>query len=264
MIVYFAGAAGYLDRSRLLTAILVSFAYKEDFNSLVDRLGSQVTHLFVDSGAFTAATKGKAVDLASYAAWVRDVDAACRKAGCAFEYANLDVMGDQDGTRRNQRALERRGLSPMPIVTYGADDRAVSAVVKEYGRIALGGLVPHATRRREIAAWFDRVYHHVYAQWGRTGQMPRLHWFGFVNEWAATRWPVWSADSRAWLYFERRGPYFAHELDMTKNGGWRVTNTAEMTGRLNKVFTGDKIRKARAVERHVSEVWRRRGIVWAK
>src|SRR5689334_21088468 len=112
---YFAGSKP--SRSILeevgATKILVSYL---DFQKGEVETLKETEEVFLDSGAFGAWSKGRVIDIQEYIAYLNHKD--------RFRvYANLDVIGDPEKTLENQKLMEAAGLSPLPTVHYGADDK---------------------------------------------------------------------------------------------------------------------------------------------
>jgi len=170
-------------------------------------------------------------------------------------------MGDQQGTWANQRWLERHGMRPLPIITYGAEASDIRRTVENYSYFALGGLVPHARGRVKLTAWFDKVYRSVYDYWARSATMTRVHWFGFISEWAGLRWPVYSADSRAWMFVERRGA-FQHRAFEGRPGKYLAEAHRGRGRELARVAAHEDIARMRDIGRTVTSVWQNRGVKW--
>lgn len=115
--------------------ILFSYAFRKSFDLqwLADH-----THRFnivVDSGAFTAHSLGRPIVLADYLAWLRDLP-------FKPEFAiQLDIIGDADASLRNYLAALDAGVMTVPVITSGASEEQVAAVLAlEPERICIGGV----------------------------------------------------------------------------------------------------------------------------
>lgn len=132
--------------------VLLSYAYHRDtdLGAIRDALGPDAV-LVVDSGAFTAYTKGRVIDLNDYARF-------CEQWADVIDYAvTLDVIGDHEGTRRNTDALHERGIGVVPVFTMGTPLNELDRLAKEGHRLVyVGGLVP-LTRQRTILANYLRA-----------------------------------------------------------------------------------------------------------
>jgi len=115
--------------------LLLSYAFHADTDLRRVRTSLVCGRLLIDSGAFTAHTKGRRIELADYAAFLE------RWRGCWDHAITLDVIGDPAGTRRNTRALHARGLPVMPVFTPGDTVAEFEAMVRDSSYVAAGGLV---------------------------------------------------------------------------------------------------------------------------
>lgn len=162
---------------------LISFHYfrTTDVGELLDVLGPD-TMLFGDSGAFSAATQGADVNLDDYAAWLH------RWRDRFIVYSNLDVIGDDEASRRNQRELERRGLHPLPVFHAGSDFRTLESYCEEYPYIALGGMVG----KPNLGPWLVRCFE-IAVKHGAV-----FHGFGQTRHQFLLDFPFYSVDSSSW------------------------------------------------------------------
>ena len=120
-----------------LIDLLFSYAWHASTDHRAARLrlppGSLV---WVDSGAFTAYTTGKHLDVNEYADHLLNNDG-------GWDYAfTLDVIGDPVATRANTEALAARGLDTIPVFHFGDGMPNWVSLCRDYGYLAIGGLVP--------------------------------------------------------------------------------------------------------------------------
>jgi len=91
--------------------------------------------IFLDSGAYSAMTRGKPIKIADYIAFVKEVK------HLVAHYANLDVIGDHIQTQQNQEEMERSGLMPAPVFHQGSPLSVLQQMLDNYtGKICIGGL----------------------------------------------------------------------------------------------------------------------------
>lgn len=113
--------------------VLLSFAFyaTEDLGKYKARM--PCGRMMVDSGAYTAASTGKAIRREEYAdfldTWSSVIDHA----------VTLDVIGDQEGTAANTRWLHKRGYPVMPVFTRGGKPAEFDAMVRDAGYVCVGG-----------------------------------------------------------------------------------------------------------------------------
>ena len=104
--------------------------------------------LFLDSGAWQGYQHGIEISLEELISTIREVQ--------PDRYAVLDVIGDPKATLRNQRAMEAEGLSPLPVVHYGAPWSVWDWYADRYPEIGVGGLVP--VRTPYVIQYLDHLF----------------------------------------------------------------------------------------------------------
>lgn len=115
--------------------LLLSYAFHEKSDLRRIRNLMPCGRLMVDSGAFTAHTKGRTVDIQAYAEFLETWR------GCWDHAITLDVIGDPEVTRRNTEYLHRRGIPVLPVFTRGDRLAEFDAMLKDTPYICAGGLV---------------------------------------------------------------------------------------------------------------------------
>lgn len=115
--------------------ILLSYALHPDRDLAAVRALMPCGRLMIDSGAFTAHTKGREIRIEEYAAFLE------RWRGCWDHAITLDVIGDPAATARNTEWLHRRGLPVMPVFTRGSRTSEFDAMVRDVGFVCVGALV---------------------------------------------------------------------------------------------------------------------------
>ena len=130
--------------------LLLSFAFHGPRGYDIDlaRVRADLTcgNLMIDSGAFTAFSKGVRIRLEEYAEWLE------RWRG-AWQYAmNLDVIGNPEASARQCARLHARGLPVMPVFTAGARLAEFDAMVRDSRYVAVGGLAGRRISKDGLAA----------------------------------------------------------------------------------------------------------------
>jgi hypothetical protein len=175
--------------------MLESYHYVKnpDRVAIMRRDGARV---FLDSGAFSAFTLGKQIDLDAYCNYIK------ANADIIDFPSVLDGIGDPLLTYQNQWAMEQRGVRPLPCFHWGEDERYLEHYVSNYDFITLGGMVPHSTEENRL--WLDRIWsRHLCDSSGK----PKLkvHGFGMTSIPLMTRYPWFSVDSSSWVQIAFRG-----------------------------------------------------------
>ena len=194
--IYFAGHGGGRMVYDQIDKHLESFYYKEQI--LEKAKTSDINcRLIVDSGAFSAYKSGKIIHIKEYAEWALKFKDEWEHKLKSLYFVNLDIIGDQEGSDRNLKILQRMGFDPLPVLTVDAKRKQVEWVVNEYpffllaGGAVLGG--------QQLKIWFDFVFSIVKEQYEKTGVMPKIHLLGATKEWVLKRYPAFSSDSSSWL-----------------------------------------------------------------
>lgn len=165
-------------------------------DSFVRRIRKDGKKVFLDSGAFSAFTKGAKVDLKKYCRYIHEKQD-------IIEYSSvLDAIGDPQGTFANQIEMERLGTSPLPCFHYGEDERYLEYYVANYDYITIGGMVPISTP--QLRVWLDRIWEH-YLTDGAGRSKIKIHGFGLTVPSLMKRYPWYSVDSSSWVQAAANG-----------------------------------------------------------
>jgi hypothetical protein len=213
--------------------------------------------VIIDSGAFTAWSTGKAIDPRDYAEWALDFDKRWRHKMASLEFMNLDVIGDQDASWRNQAILEGLGMTPLPIVTYGVDMAHLDRALRDYDYIALGGLVPHSRDKKKLQTWLDACFSRVMKYKKETGILRRIHLLGITTDWVLKRYPCFSSDSSSWVSCLRFGGGAAAGIKQLPR---YKESDAAMAATIHTLRA--EIRKYKKMEQEATNLWKTRGITW--
>lgn len=134
--------------------LLFSYAFYKstDMDTLLAPLGPyrDKVRVMADSGAFTAWTTGEPVKLTEYAKWLR-------RWHHQLDYAiNLDVVGDAEGTRKNQDRLDKMGLVTMPVFHVREDWSYLEHYASNYDYLLFGGMVDRRYRS-VLRPWIEHA-----------------------------------------------------------------------------------------------------------
>jgi hypothetical protein len=215
--------------------------------------------VIIDSGAFTAFTTGKVIDPKVYAEWALDFELRWRPKMRSLHLMNLDVIGDQNGTWRNQKILENLGMNPLPIVTRGAEKQHLERALLGYDYIALGGLVPLASQPKQLRAWLDYCFAVIVGHSKKTGAMPKIHLLGITTDWVLKRYPCFSSDSSAWVSCLRFGG--GRAAGLKKIPRYKESDAA-MAATLHVLRA--EIKRFKKMELEATNLWASRGIVFSE
>lgn len=164
---------------------------------------ARLVKVMLDSGAFSAWTRGVEIELARYIAFIKE------NAALLDSYINLDSIPGERGRRptvkevdraaaeslENYRAMRAAGLRPIPVFHFGESfvwlERLLEAGA-DY--ICLGGTV--GTRTAPKRQFFDECFSILTN--GRGEPIVRVHGLGVSEGKFVTRYPWYSVDSTSW------------------------------------------------------------------
>lgn len=214
----------------LAPALLISFAYLPPFEAAKHRY--MYRDWALDSGAYTAYSRGMEVDLQEYidkCQCLLDSDPKLR------EVFALDVIGDWEASARNTEEMWRQGVPAIPCFHYGEPWQALLDMAGKYPKIALGGMVGQKVEPRDkwIAQCFARV-------WPK-----RIHGFGLAGEKTIMRFPFDSVDATNW------------EIGPCKFGMWRSFGRARISVRGSSQNLRAEVEWYLDLERRARERWRK-------
>lgn len=175
-------------------------------------MGKKV-RLFLDSGAFSAWSKNAEIDIYEYIEFIQE------NRDILHVYANLDCIGDPKQTWKNQKIMEREGLSPLPTYHYGEDEKwLIRYLNKGYDYIALGGMVPIGVS--QLRLWLDHLFSKYLCD-GNGYPIVKVHGFGLTSLPLIVRYPWYSVDSTSWVITGRMGAIF---VPLRRNDEWDYLN----------------------------------------
>lgn len=173
-------------------------------------IGPEDFRFFLDSGAYSAWSRGAQIDLDEYIAFIKanieHIDV----------YANLDVIAGVPGrhatrAERNDGAarswdnflrMRAEGLEPIPVFHAGEDWCWLENMLDhDCDYIGLGGIVGLDTQLRR--SWLDEVFTRITDERG----MPivKTHGFGMTAIPLIFRYPWYSVDSTTWIKLSMTG-----------------------------------------------------------
>ena len=191
---------------------LISFHYFG--NRDIAEMQSWGLRLIGDSGAYSALTQNKPINIDDFAAW------GLRWRDNLAWIASLDVIGDKEASFKNYKTLRGKGLDVIPTIHYGCDpaemDRYAADGVDFMG---LGGMVVRKSEAQRLLRWTLSVFR--YAR-DNHPQM-RFHGWGITHSQLLLTLPWYSVDSsgfsssyrfaRLSLFDSRIGKNIGIELD---------------------------------------------------
>lgn len=170
--------------------ILISFAYwNDDLYAIIEKYKNEID-IIIDSGAYTAFTKGKKIDLNDYVSFIKELPK-----DWEYRYFTLDVIGDAKNTYWNYKALLNKGLKPIPIFTRGENLKRIDEYYKYDELLALGGI--------SVASLNIPGYVKYIMDKGIKGR--KIHWLGWSEKDFILYYKPYSFDSTGWTWGGRYG-----------------------------------------------------------
>jgi len=153
---------------------------------------------FLDSGAYTAMTKGIYIDIDQYIEFIKKYEK------YLDIYANLDVIGDQDGEKsyENWKYMRSKGVNPLPVYHAHADPKYLLLYMKETDYIAIGAISEMNTTQRLLS--LDKIWR-KYLLDEKGFPKVKCHGFGLTAAEIMSRYPWYSVDSMSWSLMSAYG-----------------------------------------------------------
>lgn len=245
-----------------MQCLLESFLYfrKKDYKDWHISKNLLGKDLFLDSGAFSAFSAGKKIDLDEYIEYIK------KYSTDITVYAGLDVIGDWKKTRDNIEYMEDKGLHPLPTFHFNSPLDELRRMCKKYDYIALGGLVPLSMKKDLMRKWLDICFSIIIKEGKLKGSMIKIHGFGVNSFWVWKRYPFYSVDATSWLTggvfrriieFKRGGIVTHAKSNPKKTLLWLKTSKAHY----HDLNIHNAIEYKKAAD-FVTDLWEKRGVVW--
>lgn len=154
-------------------------------------------NIFLDSGAYSAFTQKKEIDLNEYIKFIK------KNEKRLTVYASLDVIGDAEKTYSNFKIMKEARLNPIPTFHIGSDFKWLEKYKNE-PYIALGGMVPYTARPSLLKKWLKKCFNII-------PKTTKVHAFGMTNPTIVRLFPFNSLDSTSWLTYSVWGNWIKYE-----------------------------------------------------
>ena len=144
--------------------------------------------MMLDSGAFSAWSRGVEIDIDEFIEFVQLVE--------PERTIQLDVIGDEGASWKNWKYLDDH-IDTMPVIHYNASTEQIKRVCDVADYICFGALVPFARRKKELCKWLDYLFTF------KEIREKRIHCLGIMTPEILMRYPFYSADSTSALRLVR-------------------------------------------------------------
>lgn len=198
--------------------LLFSYHYfkDDDLGELVGLFdGVTEVDVFADSGAYSAWSCGKTIDVDEYIAWVN------RWKHLLTVASAPDVIGDAEASTRATERMrtEVDGIPVLPVFHVGEDWGVLEHWRDRADYVALGGMVPYARDRKVLPVWLAKCF--------EVAPKTAFHGFGMTAWKLLRRFPWYSVDSSSWtsgfryanpaLFDSARGRFVAVDMRSGKS-----------------------------------------------
>ena len=164
--------------------LLISYIYFSSIEKYLDQFFYDTWIL--DSGAFTAWNAGKPIQLSDYIEFCKRVKESARP---PEEIYGLDDIQDWKKTEANVKAMWKAGVEAIPTYHVGEPPDVLRGYVKDYPKVALGGMV------RKHGNVKEKFLNLAFA----VGWPKKFHAFGLDMERLLLKYPIHSVDSSSWI-----------------------------------------------------------------
>jgi len=167
--------------------LLLSYHYWKNVDLLTylpSVFGKEIPPIILDSGAWSAFTQGKHVDLSAYCDYITHNRKVIRW------YSNLDDMVDPKKTLATQKKMEAMGFAPVPVFHTGEDFKFIKNYAKEYPLVAIGKMAPFRRQKNVVSRWIRQCF--------SMAGSAEIHGFGVSWLNSMKLYPWRSVDSSSW------------------------------------------------------------------
>lgn len=201
MILYFAWEWWFKNYNNVDNLLQSYFSLCKHTDEKNNAIFSWRKNFLLDSGAYSAFTQKKPVDIKSYIKFIK------KNMHQITTYANLDSIWDAKQTRENQKLMEESGLNPLPTYHEWSDIYWFEKYVSEYEYVWLWGMVWTWQWKKSLKNFLDYCFYYIKKNWLKT----KIHWRGMTTTELVLRYPFFSIDSTSRLSSIRYNNYKVFE-----------------------------------------------------
>lgn len=251
-------------------SFLFSYEDKKVFQQ-VEHLATYTDEKFlilIDSGAFSAWNRGLVIDINHYVEFIEKI----KKINTIHDiyFINLDVIPHVKGTKptqeqikiacekgiENYHYIKSKGHSTIHTFHQFEDFKYLHQIAKECNDFNYIGISPANDQSVESRnEWLGKVFSEI-------KDTVRTHVLGLTAKDSLERFPCYSADSSSWINVGRFGELFDyHELEkipkknLTRNNCLYYDPATDFYEAFKYYIN---------LEKHISNIWKARGINWSE
>jgi hypothetical protein len=249
--------------------LLNSFAYDR-----LEHLEFEPKDMVIDSGAFTAWSSGKEVDIEKYGQHCIKWKSHFKNLRCV----NLDVIPGSKGKsatlEEKEQAMKQSLKNADYLRSLGLDieevyhqDEPLEFLDLLLSRLPENGVLGLGSRKdvsvNERIKWLKQVLKHLVETRGKDN-IPKTHGLGVSNQPMMLAFPFYSVDSSTYLNPVRFGAVIQHDGTGAKVNdviGFKVRAIKEHSSPVT-LMIAQMIEHFAKLEQQATTIWRKRGIVW--
>jgi len=217
----------FLNCSGFSIGLLKSYYELKNYNKSIEK-PEQCDLLFLDSGAYSAWSKGINIDLYAY------IDFLNKHKKEFNVYVSLDDINSQEKSIENYKIMKKEKLNPMPVFHYGESFDVLEYYIRQTDYIGLGGMGNIIRNNNIKLTWLDTIFS-KYPEKKKIG----FHGFGIQSKKVLLRYPWRSVDACSWHILARYGEI------VTPWGALVVSNKIKLYNK-NKWKTDFSIKKIKS------------------
>jgi hypothetical protein len=252
MKLYFAGAESH--PTLLLQNDIKKWLIAYPNTRIIDKYKNEVD-IFLDSGAFSAHTKGKKISHKDYMEYV--VESGLN------HYASLDIIGNAKESKMNILTELENGLNPIPCFHYNEPFEYLEWYCQNFKLLGIGGIAQLKTQRGKLKGFINQCFSVI------KKYLPiKIHGYGISSN-LHQIFPFFSADSTGWLSATRhrtvanfsKGKIYYTESVRKKGASINDGNilTTDLTD--ERLLTRS-CEAYKQFENYITELWAKRGVNW--
>jgi hypothetical protein len=173
--------------------------------------------IFLDSGAYSAFTQKKPINIDAYIQYIKDhpeiTTYCCLDEIDEERHDGSKVWREGEPTYRNYIYMKEKGLNPLPVYHAGVDYSYLEKYLKMTDYIALGAVAGQEVGKR---------LHFMHNLWktkltdSRGLPIAKFHGFGITSNDVMVSMPWYSVDSTSWVMFSKYGVVLVPQYNEAK------------------------------------------------
>tara|TARA_R110000737_G_scaffold86322_2_gene118871 strand:- start:157 stop:972 length:816 start_codon:yes stop_codon:yes gene_type:complete len=267
---YFAGSCWLSPR--LIQNHLIAWIDEKEI-AIRSPFFNKKSNILIDSGAFSAFTIGKKININEYASFIETFYNEWEDKVNSIYFINLDEIGNAKKSWENQTFLDKLGFKTIPVIhQWGFKEENLKRALDNYDFIAFGGMVGRKQKQHTIP-WLNKCYSLIGEHYKKNKIMPKTHLLGVASPKILYRYPCFSCDSTAYMSVYRYGESSFLKLNKLPKGG-KTRNRTPYKNEEKYTYNKKKdvellikvleyeITHYKLQEKDITNYWKQKGIVY--